>query len=198
MADPASKTISAEPTGWNAVYTRHQHEKIIAASLERCGFEAFFPTYTVIRQWTDRKKRVSLPLFPCYVFLRSCIEERWKILAMPGVHSLVMFAGSPASISASEIEAIRKAVESKLRVEPHPFLRCGDWVRIKSGPLADLEGILVRKRGSYRLILSLELLGKSVAVEVDAFSVRPLGYRPATSLMLSTRAKISVPHRAAG
>ena len=84
-----------------------------------------------------------------------------------------------------EIDAIRKAVESKLQVEPHPFLQCGDWVRVTSGPLADVEGILVRKKGSYRLILSTELLGKSIAVEIDAFSVKPLPRR-------STRPPLSI------
>jgi transcription antitermination factor NusG len=162
---------------WNAVYARHQHEKPVAESLAGNGFEVFLPTYNVIRKWTDRKKQLSLPLFPCYVFVRSDFERRLRILRTPGVHFLVMFAGRPAAIPDLEIEAIRKAVESRLRVEPHPFLKCGDWVRVTSGPLADVEGILVRKKGSYRLILSANLLGKSIAVEIDAFSVKPLPHR---------------------
>ena len=120
--------------------------KVGAESLAGNGFEVFLPTYNVIRKWTDRKKQLSLPLFPCYVFVRSNFERRLRILRTPGVHFLVMFAGRPAPIPDSEMDAIRKAVESRLRVEPHPFLRCGDWVRVTSGPLADVEGILVRKR----------------------------------------------------
>jgi len=168
-----SEISSGEQVEWNAVYTRHQHEKLVAGSLAGNGFEVFLPTYNVIRRWTDRKKQLSLPLFPCYVFVRSNFERRLRVLTTPGVHFLVMFAGRPAPIPDLEMDAIRKAVESRLRVEPHPFLRCGDSVRVKSGPLADVEGILVRKKGSYRLILSAELLGKSIAVEIDAFSVEP-------------------------
>lgn len=174
---------SAGQTEWNAVYTRHQHEKSVAESLTGNGFEVFLPMYNTIRQWIDRKKQLSLPLFPCYVFVRSNFERRLQVLSTPGVHFVVMFAGRPAPIPESEMDAIRKAVESKLRVEPHPFLRCGDWVRVTSGPLADVEGILVRKKGSYRLVLSAELLGKSIAVEIDALSVKPLPRRSTTPLL---------------
>ena len=183
MISVTSEIGSGGQVEWNAVYTRHQHEKLVAGSLAGNGFEVFLPTYNVIRQWTDRKKQLSLPLFPCYVFVRSTFQRRLQVLTTPGVHFLVMFAGRPAPISDLEMEAIRKAVESRLRVEPHPFLRCGDWVRVKSGPLADVEGILVRKKGSYRLILSAELLGKSIAVEIDAFSVKPLPHRSTTPLV---------------
>ena len=167
-------------TEWNAVYTRHQHEKSVAASLAGNGFEVFLPTYSTIRQWTDRKRQLSLPLFPCYVFVRGNFERRFQIITTPGVHSVVMFAGRPAVIPEIEVDAIRKAVGSKLGVEPHPFLQCGDWVRVTSGPLIDVEGILVRKKSSYRLILSAELLGKSIAVEMDAFSVKPISRRSTT------------------
>ena len=170
-------------TEWNAVYTRHQHEKSVAASLAGNGFEVFLPTYSTIRQWTDRKRQLSLPLFPCYVFVRGNFERRFQIITTPGVHSVVMFAGRPAVIPEIEVDAIRKAVDSKLGVEPHPFLQCGDWVRVTSGPLIDVEGILVRKKSSYRLILSAQLLGKSIAVEIDAFSVRPFPRRTSPVLV---------------
>jgi transcription antitermination factor NusG len=179
MADFSSYTYVAEPLQWNAVYTRHQHERSVAENLRGKGFEIYLPTYDVIRKWADRKRRLSLPLFPCYVFLRSNFERCGKILTTPGVYSLVMSGGRPAPIPDFEIDAIRKAVESRVGVEPHPFLRSGDWVRVKSGPLTGLEGILVRKKTSYRLILSLELLGKSIAAEIDAFSVQPLPRRTA-------------------
>jgi transcription antitermination factor NusG len=183
---------------WNAIYTRHQHEKTAAESLAGSGFEVFLPTYSVVRQWTDRKKQLSLPLFPCYVFVRSNFERRLRVLATPGVHFLVMFAGRPAAIPDLEMDAIRKAVESKLRVEPHPFLRYGDMVRVTSGPLVDVEGILVRKKGSYRLILSAELLGKSIAVEIDAFSVRPLPRRSTTRPLPLAQPEPFAKHRVAG
>jgi transcription antitermination factor NusG len=162
-----------EQVEWNVVYTRHQREKPVAKSLAGNGFEVFLPTYNVMRRWTDRKKRLSLPLFPFYVFVRSSFERRLRVLTTSGVHSSVMFAGRPTPIPDLEMDAIRKALESRLRVEPHAFLKCGDWVRIKSGPLADVESILVRKKSSYRLILSAELRGESIAVEIGPFSVEP-------------------------
>jgi transcription antitermination factor NusG len=167
--------------GWNAVYTRHQHEKAAAESFLGHGFEVFLPVHEVVRQWKDRMKKLSVPLFPCYVFLRGISERRLDVLSTPGVHSIVAFAGLPALIPEAEIEAIRRALESRLRVEPHPFLRTGDRVRIKSGPLAEIEGILVRRKNLCRLILSAELLEKSIAVEVDASSVEPIPHRAALS-----------------
>ena len=194
MTDPNSNGSSPELGEWYAVYTRHQHEKAAAESLSRNRFEVFLPVYDVVRQWKDRKKKLSVPLFPCYVFLRGVSERRLKILSTPGVHSIVMFAGRPASIPEAQIDAIRRAVESHLRIEPHPFLRCGDWVRIKSGPLAAVEGILVRRKSSYRLILSADFLEKSIAVEVDALSVEPLPHRTATPPVSSTRIQPFVHH----
>jgi transcription antitermination factor NusG len=198
MVSVTSEIGSWAQLEWNVVYTRHQHEKLVAESLAGNGFEVFLPTYNVIRQWTDRKKQLSLALFPCYVFVRSNFERRLQVLTTPGVHFLVMFAGQPAPIPDMEMDAIRKAVESRLRVEPHPFLRCGDWVRVTSGPLADVEGILVRKKGSYRLILSAELLGKSIAVEIDAFSVKPLPRRSTTPLLSLAQPEPFAKRRVAG
>ena len=175
----------AEQFEWNAIHTRYQHEKLVTDSLRGNGFEVFLPTYQAVRQWTDRKKQISLPLFPCYVFARSNFERRFRILTTLGVHSVLMFSGRPAVIPDSEIDAIRKAVDGRLQAEPHPFLRSGDWVRVQSGPLADVEGILVRRKAQYRLVLSCELLAKSVAVEVDAFNVKPITRREIRPLLKS-------------
>lgn len=164
-------------SNWWAVYTRHQHEKTVAGSLSENGIETFLPTYQATRQWKDRKKRLSLPLFPCYLFVRATSERRTQVLSTPGVYCIVSVAGHPVPVPAIQIEAIQRAVGSSLPIEPHPFLHCGDRVRIKSGPLASVEGILLRKKGSCRLILSAELLQKSLAVEVDAFNVEPLSGR---------------------
>lgn len=171
---PATNPAVAEQFEWNAVYTRHQHEKSVAQSLAGNGFETFLPTYSTIRRWTDRKKTLSVPLFPCYVFVRTNFERRFEVVATRGVHCMVTFAGRPAPVPDVEIEAIRRAVESGLPVAPHPFLQCGDWVRVTSGPLADVEGILVRKKSLYRLVLSTELIGRSMALEIDALSVTPI------------------------
>lgn len=162
---------TATDAAWYALYTRHQHEKTVARILSGKGFEIFLPLYATAHRWKDRTKHLSLPLFPCYVFLRGETHRRTDVLSTPGVHSLVGIEGRPAPISESEIDAIRQMVESKVRLEPHPFLRCGDWIRVKSGPLAGIEGILVRKKKLLRLVVSVELLQKSVAVEVDASAV---------------------------
>ncbi len=164
--DPASDG-SGLSCPWYALHTRHQHEKAVAQILSNKGFEIFLPLYPVAHRWQDRTKQLLLPLFPCYVFLRGELEHRLQILTTPGVHTIVGWAGRPAIISQAEIDAVRRVVESSLRVEPHPFLKCGDWVRVRSGPLQGLEGILVRKKNLFRLVLSVELLGRSAAVEVD-------------------------------
>ena len=153
---------------WYALYTRHQHEKVIAQSLDNKGFRTFLPLYAATHQWKDRTKQVSLPLFPCYVFVRCGNEADWmKVLTTPGIHSVVSFAGQPAAIPERELESIRRVTETELSIEPYPFLKCGDWVRVRSGVLAGVEGYLIRKKNIFRLVLSVEMLGKSAAVEVD-------------------------------
>ena len=164
-------------SAWHALHTRYQHEKVVAALLALQAFETFLPLYTAVHRWKDRTKRLSLPLFPCYVFLRGGVDRRLQILKTPGVHAIVESAGCPGVIPEPEIAAIRRAVENSLRIKPHPFLETGDWVRIKSGPLVGLEGILVRNQDQLRLVLSVEMLGRSVAVEVDAYIVERVSKR---------------------
>ncbi len=162
---------------WYALYTRHQHEKCVHQVLAGKGFESFLPLYTTAHQWKDRVKRVSLPLFPCYVFLRGPIVQWLPVLTTPGVHTVVGCGGQPASISSVEIEAIRTVVESPVHAEPHPYLKCGDHVRVTAGPLRGLEGLLLRKKNWCKLLLSVEMLQRSVAVEVDAAMVQRVGGR---------------------
>src|ERR1700730_15738016 len=162
------------PCAWYALYTKHQHERMVARVLTIKGFETLLPLYQSARRWKDRTKLLSLPLFPCYVFLRGGLERRLDIMTTPGIHALVSTAGQPAPIPPAEIEAIRRVVEGGACVEPHPFLKCGEWVRVKSGPFVGIQGILVRKKNLYRLVISVEMLGKAAAVEVDAFLVERL------------------------
>lgn len=156
---------------WYALYTRHQHEKMVNQVLSNKGFNTFLPLYAATHNWKDRTKALSLPLFPCYVFLKGGIERRLQILTTPGIYGLVSSAGQPAAIPDIEIEAIRRVVESGARVEAHPYLKCGNWVRVKCGPLTGIEGILVRKKNISRLVLSVEILGTAAAIEVAAFQV---------------------------
>ena len=163
---------------WYVLYTRHQHEKTVAQILTSKGFEILLPLYSTAHQWKDRTKLISVPLFPCYVFLRGALERRLAVMTTPGVHAIVSTAGQPTPIPHSEIEAIRRVVEGGARVEPHPFLKCGEWVRVKCGPLMGIQGILVRKKNLYRLVLSVEILGKAASVEVDALLVERLNAIP--------------------
>jgi transcription antitermination factor NusG len=157
--------------GWFALHTRHQHEHLVERSLTYKGFEVFLPQYTSVRQWSDRTKVLPAPLFPCYLFLRGGLEQRLSVLTTPGVHGFVEFAGMPAIVPDVEIEAVRRTLARGAHVEPHPFLKCGDWVRVKHGPLEGIEGILVRHKSQFRLVLSVEIVQKSAAVEVDAWMV---------------------------
>ena len=159
---------------WCAVYTRHQHEKSIGEMLRAKGFEVFLPLYESTRRWKDRRKILSLPLFPCYVFVRGAHERRLPVLTTPGVHMIISRGERVATVPDEEIEAIRKAVEGPLSVEPHPFLRCGERVRVMRGSLEGVEGVLTRKKNLYRLVLSVEMLAQSVSVEIDALDVVPL------------------------
>lgn len=164
--------------GWHAIYTRHQHEKAVAQILTGKGFEILLPLYSTVRRWKDRTKLLSLPLFPSYVFLRGGLTRRLDIMTTPGVHSFVSTAGRPDTVLSAEIDAIRQIIESGVSVEPHPFLTCGDAVRVRTGPLTGVQGILVRKKNLYRLVLSVEMLGKAAAVEIDAFLVERLNTIP--------------------
>lgn len=156
---------------WYALYTRHQHEKTVARLLSAKGFETFLPLYDAVHRWKNGVKQLSLPLFPCYVFLRGPLDRWLPILTTPGIHTVVGFGGEPAMVPHSEIEAVRRVVESPLGAEPHPFIKCGDKVRVKAGPLQGLEGVLLRKKNLWKLLLSVEMLQRSVAVEVDAYMV---------------------------
>jgi transcription antitermination factor NusG len=178
----------AEDSAWHALYTRHQHEKAIAHALSNKGFEVFLPLYSATRRWKDRNKQLLLPLFPCYVFLRGGLERRLDILTTPGVHMLVTTGGHPAAVPGEEICAVRQLVEKAVRVEPHPFLRSGDRVRVRSGPLMGVDGILVRKKNLFRLVVSVEILGKSAAAEVDASMVERINPPQARLLLCPSSA----------
>jgi transcription antitermination factor NusG len=161
-------------SNWWALYTRHQHEKVVADMLSAKGFEVFLPLYDSIRRWKDRQKLISLPLFPCYVFVRGGLHRRLQVVTTPGIHMILSHGADVAVIPEEEIEAIRRTLEGPCRMEPHPFLRCGERVRVIRGSLQGIEGILVRKKNQFRLVLSVEMLAKSVAVEIDAADVEPV------------------------
>jgi transcription elongation factor/antiterminator RfaH len=162
---------------WYAIYTKHQHEKSAAEHLTRRGFEILLPLYRSVRRWKDRRKIVQLPLFPCYEFVRMDMGQKIEILKTPGVFWLVEQGGRPCAVPEGDMEAIRKLMAQSVSAEPHPFLKTGDLVRVLVGPLAGIQGILVRMKNRYRVVLSVDLLQKSVAAEVDLSEVERVNVR---------------------
>jgi len=156
---------------WYAAYTSANHEKCVARQLEGRAVESFLPLYRSVRRWSDRRVEVDLPLFPGYVFVRLALRDRLSVLQIPSVVRLVGFNGHPAVLPDKEMDALRSSVVAQLRTEPHPYLTAGRRVRIKNGPLEGAEGILVRKKGALRVVLSIEVISRSAAVEVDAADV---------------------------
>jgi transcription antitermination factor NusG len=171
-----------ETSDWWALYTRHQHEKTVTEMLSAKGFEVFLPLYGSIRRWKDRSKKITLPLFPCYVFVRGGLDRRLQVVTTPGIHTILFHGERVAMIPGAEIEAIRKAVEGPFQVEPHPFLKCGERVRVIRGSLIGVEGVLIRKKNLYRLILSVDMMAKSVAVEIDTTDVEPVPARSSNGI----------------
>ncbi len=167
------ETVMQQAFPWWAVYTRHQHEKAVADTLCAKGFEVFLPLYDSTRRWKDRTMVLSLPLFPCYVFVRGSLNRKLQVVTTPGIHMILYRGEQVAMIPNEEIEAIQRAVEGPSGVEPHPFLKCGTRVRVKRGPLEGVEGILTRKKNLLRLVLSVDMLAQSVSVEVLASDVEP-------------------------
>jgi len=159
--------------GWFALYTRPRHEKQVFEDLTGRGIEAFLPTYKVRRRWSDRYKIVEEPLFKNYLFVRMTIDNYQETLRPYGAVSFVKFDESPAEIPSDEVENIRRLVSSELPYNPHPYLKVGRKVRVRSGPLEGCEGILTRKKGLARLVLSIHILQQSVVAEVDAECVEP-------------------------
>ncbi len=182
-APPAPFRSPAEPppirarvetdVAWFAVWTRSRHEATVLSQLEDKRIEAFLPTITRWSRWKDRKKRVDWPLFPGYCFTRIDPAESLSVLKCSGVVSLVCFEGQPAPISDLEIESLRTLVASELRYDPCPMIHEGMRVEVLWGPLRGVIGRLVRKGAHARLVLSVDLIGQGVSVEVDAADVRP-------------------------
>src|ERR1700681_3891810 len=152
---------------WYAAYTRANHEKGVTHQLERRSVECFLPLYESVRRWTDRKVRLQLPLFPGYVFVRLALRDRFHVLKIHGVVRLVGFDGHPSSLPERDIEVIRTRLAGVYHMEPHSYLQSGCRVRVLSGPLEGLTGIVLRKKNRTRFVISLELLMRSVAVEID-------------------------------
>jgi transcription termination/antitermination protein NusG len=158
---------------WFAIWTRSRHEHVVREQIERKHFDAFLPTITRWSRWKDRKKKIDWPLFPGYCFARFEQEEALSILKCTGVVNIVSVEGKPAPIPDHEIEGIRLLLASHLQYDPCPLIREGMMVEVTHGALKGVVGRLVRKGAHARLILSVDLIGQGVSVEVDAADVKP-------------------------
>ena len=155
------------PSQWYAIYTRFRYEKQVAAMLEYRGVEHYLPLYEAVHRWKDRNARVQLPLFPSYVFVYLNLQDRMRALTIPGVIRVV---GSPRPepLAFEEVEAIRNYLSCQLPVEPYPYLVKGTCVRIVGGPLTGMQGAVLRRKSTCRMVISLDLIQRSIIVEVAA------------------------------
>jgi transcription antitermination factor NusG len=152
---------------WYAAYTSANHEKRVTEQLKARSVQHFLPLYSSVRRWKDRKVKLELPLFAGYVFVKMALRDRLRVQQIPGVANLVSFGGVPAALSAMEVDALRMSLSNRLRIEPHPYLVAGRKVRLQSGPLAGLTGIVVRRKAGARFVISVDLIQRSLAVELD-------------------------------
>ncbi len=159
---------------WYALVVRHQHERRLEPRLREKNLETLVPLYRTLRAWSDRTKQVELPLFAGYVFCRFRYAERVPVLNTPGVRKIVQFGGAPVPVEPDEVTQIRIVMQSRLPVSPWPYLKPGDLVRVDRGPLSGVTGTLLREKHALRLVIGVEMLQRSIAVELDPDMIVPL------------------------
>jgi transcription antitermination factor NusG len=165
---------AAMPVSWYAAYTCPRHEKSVQRQLQERRIECFLPVYRSMRRWKDRRKEIELVLFPGYVFVHILLSDRLQVLQLPGVVRFVSFHGLPTALPEKEIEALRNGVDNQIRFTSHPYLKVGRRVKVKRGPMAGAQGILVRRKQNCRLVISIEAIMRSVALEIDEDNVELL------------------------
>jgi transcription antitermination factor NusG len=161
-----------EPScNWYVVYTQPRHEKKVAGQLALRSLDSYLPLYESPRRWKDRRTTVTLPLFPGYVFVKIALQQRIRVLEIPSVVQIVGSKGQPAVLRDQEIERLRLSVASR-KAEPYPYLTSGKRVRIGAGPLAGLEGSVLRRKGKMRMVVSIDAIQRSVAMELETADLR--------------------------
>jgi transcription antitermination factor NusG len=170
-----SETIpfATNESEWYALHTHPRHERLVVQRLADRGVETFLPVITELHRWSDRKKRIQLPLFSCYVFARFAPNrsERLRVLRVDGVLGLVGSHGEGTPIPNEQIDAVRTLVERELSWSSHPFLKIGQRVRIRSGALDGVEGILVSRNGDQTLVISIDAIQRSLAVRLEGYQL---------------------------
>ena len=165
--------VRSEPR-WYAAYTRANHERRAHEQFLNRSVDSFLPTYVSVRRWKDRRIRLQMPLFPGYVFVRIPLCERLRVLEVPCVARLVGFNGVPVAINEDEVEGLRRALAQGTYAQPHPYLTVGRRVRVVGGPLQGAVGTLVKRKGNCRVILSVDLIKRSVIVDVSEADLEPV------------------------
>lgn len=156
---------------WYAAYTASRHEKTVAEHLRQKEIECFLPLYETVRRWNNGRHRVQLPLFPSYVFVRVEPRNKLRVLQVPGLVQLVSFQGAPAALPDAEIETLRTGLTAGVLAQPYRYLNVGSKVEICRGPLQGMRGILLRHQGQFRVVLSVDMIMRSIVVEVEAADV---------------------------
>ena len=169
----------ADGLRWFAVQTRHHHEKRIAERLQQVEIETFLPVHRSVHRWKNGvNAELELPLFPCYLFTRIKEAQRLRLIQQPGVIGIAASNTSPTPIGDDEISRLRLVAE-QVKAQPHPYLAVGERVRIIAGPLAGMEGILTRKKHELRVVISIEIIMRSITVEISEFEIEPIRSRTA-------------------
>lgn len=168
-----SQSSYLEPR-WYAAHTRSRHEKSVSTQLHDRHVETFLPSYETVRRWKNGDHRIRLPLFPGYTFIRIALKDRLQVLKTPGLVRLVGFNGTPVPLADQELDALQTALAQGVRAEPHPYLSLGRRVRITAGPLTGREGLLIQKKNSTRVVLSIGLIQRSILVQIDAQLLEPI------------------------
>jgi transcription antitermination factor NusG len=158
---------------WYVLYTSPRHEKRVAEQIRQRRISCFLPLYRSVRRWKDRRKELELALFPGYVFVHIGLQDRRAVLQLPGAVRFVSSNGNPVPLPDGEMESLMVALASGVHARPHPYLTVGRRVRVRYGPLARAQGILVRRKDKFRVVLSLDILRRSVGVEVDESDIEP-------------------------
>jgi transcription antitermination factor NusG len=171
-----SPWVSQQDLRWYALHTRARHEKAVERRLQDEGMETFVPTAVEVHRWSDRKKKVEVPLFNCYVFVRCALsaEDRARVYRVESVHGFVGVRGASLPIPDEQIENIRKVVTQPAPWRSYPFLKAGQRVRVRGGAMDGVEGVFLSENGDHSLIISVDAIQRSMAVRIDGYHVEPV------------------------
>ena len=171
-----SPWVAQEELHWYALHTRARHEKAVERRLRDQGMETFVPTTIQVHRWSDRKKKVEVPLFSCYVFLRCALsaEDRTRVYQVESVHGFVGMRGASLPIPDDQVESIQKVLSQTAPWRSHPFLKVGQRVRVRGGAMDGVEGVFLSENGDHSLIISIDAIQRSMAVRIDGYDVEPV------------------------